>query len=206
MSTPAPTYPFGERAAALIGVRLNSVGDIDVFARSRIDLTKPMTSLFEATSFKAGTSGVTFTLTLSKPWVGLFAVEVAGWARPYEMNRAHFLGYANPFGADELEYDAERDPAIDANRQFKCTYTPDGKLVIEDSLKSDREEIEIKALDGPGYIGKVFVVIRVTAANFQPGCASLDFTGGQKVTVDGKDYTRLVLNPPNPKVSTSGWA
>lgn len=183
-------YPFGERAAALIGVRVNSVGDLEVLARSRSDLTKPMTSLFSAGPIQAGPGGIEFTLKLESPYVGLLTVEVAGWVKAYEINRAHFLGYSSPFSNDELDYDPQRNTAFEANREFTCTYTPDGKLVLEDGLKSDREVIDIKSLDGTGYTGKVFVVIRVTQANYTNGCASLTFNQG--VTVGGR--SKFVLS------------
>lgn len=184
-------YPFGERAAALIGVKLNSVGDLEILARSRTDLTQPMTPIFTAGPIQAGVNGIEFTLKLDGAYVGLLAVEVAGWGRPYEINRAHFLGYPAPFSTDELDYDSQHNPAFAANREFTCTYTPDGKLVMVDGLKSDREEIDIKSLDGTGYTGKVFVVIRVTTANFKPNCATLSL---KNVTIGGK--SDFVLSGP----------
>lgn len=187
------TYPFGERATALIGVRLNSVGDLDVHIRSRTDLTKPMTSVFTSSVVNVGATAVEFTLSLTEPHYGMFTVEVAGWVKSYEINRAHFLGYPAPFSTDELPYDSQNDPAFKANREFTCTYTNAGILKIRDGLKSDAEEINIKSLDGSGgviYTGKVFVVIRVTAAHFKKDCASLKF---ENLTVDGKDT--FVLSP-----------
>jgi len=182
------TYPFGERAAALIGVRLNSAGDLDVFTRSRSDLTKPMASIFASKSVNVGTAAVQFTFRLAAPHFGLFAVEAAGWVKPYEINRAHFLGYPAPFSTDELPYDAgNTNTAFEANREFTCTYTADGLLKIRDGLGSDYEEIKISSLDGTDgviYTGKVFVVIRVTDAHFQKDCASLTF---KNFKVDNRD-------------------
>jgi hypothetical protein len=196
-STPASlvagsTYPFGERASALIGVRLNSKGDLDVFARSRSDVTKPMTSLLSVGPVNVGAADVEFTFRLAKPHFGLFTVEAAGWVKAYEINRAHFLGYPAPFSIDELEYDAgHTNPAFEANREFTCTYSANGLLKIRDGLGSDYEEIKISSLDGTGgviYTGKVFVVIRVTAAYFQPKCASLTF---KNFKVGGSDTFEL---------------
>lgn len=185
-TVPNTCYPFAERATALIGVSLDSLGNIAVLGRSRTDLLKPMVDRFTADPVTAPNGDIKFTFTLAEKnadkskKVGLFATEVAGWIKSYEINRVHFLGHPEPFGSDELPYGSKRSQTIPANRTFTCTYSPNGDVLLEDGQKSVKEHIYISSMDDPAtnFTGKIFIVVRVAAADFEDLCVKLEFHNG----------------------------
>jgi hypothetical protein len=177
------SYPFGERAAALIGVSLDSRGNIAVLGRSRADLSLPMKARFSATPAQAPQGDLEFTFSVAPSYVGLLSIEAAGWTRPYDLTRVHFLGHAEPFGSDELEYDPQRSHAVPANRKFTCTYsTATGKLQLKDGVGSSVETLDLRSLDDAevNYTGRLLVVVRVINAQFVDQCVKLSFGGGVK--------------------------
>lgn len=186
-------YSFGERATALIGVSLDSRGYIFPFARTRSSLASPMSDWFSATARQAS-ANQEFTFELTDPYFGMFNVEPAGWIKSYEMNRAHFLGYPEPFGSDEMIYDTQRSATVKANRRFTCTYLGNGKVAFVDGQKSVYETIDITTLDdaATNYTGRILIAVRVTAANFEDKCVSLVFGGG--LTFSGKTQSGQAFN------------
>lgn len=225
----ARKYPFGSKSEALIGLLLTSGSftggaEVTVFAYRRpavgeLDDPLPMAEVFrsEPPSLKLTQKAeVPFTLTLAAGKVGLLAIEPRGWPHTYESNRAHYLGYDDPFGTDEIPYPAlggvnragglsnrvfdgvlRYDPAA-ADPKQRATVT----LTDVESKGQSTETISIAAFDDDvnKIPGGILLSIRVTAENLADNCASLLFTGGHKVdvrTASGvlhKDLSRLVLN------------
>lgn len=217
-------YQFGRKSAGLIGLSLVSDGTVYAFASHRPpahstdEAPPPMCELYRSSSIKlqAGAE-VRFELRLTAPLVGLLAVEVAGWIKPYEINRAHFLGYSAPFGTDEIDFprhSATRRPLdIPANRAFAGVFRYDPSvadyrkravltLTDLDTNGQTEEHIFVSALDDEanGDPGGVFVNIRMNADNYGDGCATLKFTDGHTVDVTDADgnihagLSRLALN------------
>lgn len=178
------SYPFGERAAALIGISLDSRGNVAVLGRSRTDLSLPMTSRFFAAP-PAAPGNFEFTFTVPPGRTGLLSIEAAGWTKAYDLNRVHFLGHAEPFGSDELQYDAQRPHTVPANREFTGKYTAStGKLELKDSVGSSVETLDLRSLDDAAvnYTGRILVVVRMVAAHFDDQCVKLSFSGGVSFT------------------------
>ena len=216
-------YDFGQKSAALIGLLLTSNGKVTAFAYERpaLDPTKPlepMKEVFRSAPLKLQTGTVPFTLSLAPKRTGLLTLEPLGWTYAYELNRTHFLGNFNPFGADEIPFGAysERDRREDipANRVFKGVYIYDPKAEIKDqavltltdveSEGQGTEIVSISSMASPddGVAGGVFVAIRVNVANYHDVCATLDFTGGHVVEIASGPTSRLELKgPPEKKKS-----
>jgi hypothetical protein len=174
-------YPFAEQAVALIAVRLTSSGQISVYSLIRGAPGAAMTLRFSTTTLAvANPAGVKFNFVVNAANVGLFTFEPDGWPVPYETNIIHFLGQFNPYGLNDIIYQAPRPLAVAANRTMNCTFTPNGNLTLEDGVGGSTGTFRISNLDGPvAGSGCAWAAVRVTDANFAPNCVTLTFPNGE---------------------------
>lgn len=184
-----------------------------------------MTSLFMSNVLDLpGAGHVTFKIGVPNDRVGSLSMELLGWPRPYDINRIHFLGAFNPFGTDEVPYTAlgglnrANDPSHQSNRVFQgeFIYNPQAsrsadvaRFVLTDvgSGGEGKDDVSISTYNDAAIPGGLLVVLRVDDENYKPGCAWIEFNDGRtQVDVGGTKYSKLVLNPPDQKCSTAGWA
>ncbi len=142
-----------------------------------------------------------FRLCVAADAVGLFTVEYAAWPMRYPAYVVEPLGMSVPFGVDEIPYNrpefgggANRRHDIAANREIDGVFLtggPAAKLTLSDVQSQGLTEKSYKLTQD---FGSLLLTIRVTAQNYRNGCASLEFTNGLAVPVNGRPMTRLVLN------------
>lgn len=208
---------------------------LKVFAYQRPPDTNPdsnpeapapaMTLLFMSKTLDLpGTGNVRFDIGVPNDRVGLLSMELLGWPRPYDINRTHFLGAFNPFGTDEVPYTAlgglnrSNDLGQQSNRVFRgeFIFNPQSsrsadvaRFILTDvqSGGESKDDVSISTYNDTAIPGGLLVVLRVDDENYKPGCAWIEFNDGRtQVEVGGTKYTKLVLNPPDQKCSTTGWA
>ncbi len=218
---PTLYYGLGAKAAALLVVKLTSAGAMQVFAGDSPLSNKPAGGNLKTERYTTDTytlqnsADVKFTLKLSAlnskapsndpdalRKTGNLTVEALEWPRPYDVNRAHLLGYLDPFGGD-INYanygGVDRDGDIPPNRTFECTFhyvkaapsaTPPVKgeatltLTDVDSGGTSTETIDLTKLDdtSAGKAGAILIAVRVAGINYEDGCATLEFN---KANMDG---------------------
>jgi hypothetical protein len=174
-------YPFAEQAVALLAVKLTSKGEISIYSMIRGAAGAAMTPRFTTNTLAVTKpAGVTFTFVVADANEGLFTFEPDGWPVPYESNIAHFLGQFNPYGLNDIAYQAPRPQSVLANRTMTCTLTQNGNLTLEDGVGGSTGTFRISKLDGtvPGS-GCAWAAVRMTEANFAPGCLTLSFLAGE---------------------------
>jgi hypothetical protein len=174
-------YPFAEQAAALLAVKLTSSGQISIYSLKRPAEGAAMTPRFATTTLAVtNPAGLKFKFEVNPANVGLFTFEPDGWPVPYETNIIHFLGQFNPYGLNDIIYQAPRPQSVQANRIMNCTFMPNGNLTIEDGVGGSSGTFRISNLDGSvAGSGCAWAAVRVTGANFAAGCATLSFPGGE---------------------------
>jgi hypothetical protein len=226
-STSAPfVYAFGQKPDALLAVKVSSDHRISIVAygRPQNDPQGKMVPLFSSSSLKlAPNEIVPFTFELARKngdnpptdKVGIFTVEPAGWPQGYEMRIVHLLGYSEPFGTDEIDYNnSNRRADKPANRKFNCVLQPGGILKVVDGVSMCEETLNFGALDDvahdlgivrPNGYGTLFVAVRVGGINYEDNCVTLDFPRGpgfEITSADGTKYqelTKIVLNKSKPQ-------
>ena len=142
--------------------------------------------------------------------VGVLGVEVLGWPRTYDINRAHMLGQVDPFD-DEIvypEYGGTNRPVDKpANRTFDVTfhYDPDGDTTVTltdvDSEGMSEDTINISKLfdAATGKPGGVIVSVRVADEHHADGCVKLSFDkanvdDGNPIVFHGKTRSGAAFN------------
>ncbi len=210
-------YPFGQRAAGLLGVSITSDGLLSIFAR-RVPLDSQglfqwgsdgrMATIFETQAAVALPAHTSFSLELARYTpqpsapaavptgkLGLFTIEPIDWPHIYEVSAAHMMGFTDPFTPFETDYTGtSRPPTVASNRKFTCTYNGRGDLLIDDVPHNAETTIHLhsfnqldNSLGKVATAGGVFVAVRVTEAHLDDGCVTLTFPTGPKF--DGVIHT-----------------
>ncbi len=160
-------YSFGEKAHALIGVLLNSEGRISLLARKRDDGSAPMSPIFESNPVylsERNVPDVEFTFTVSDQKAGLFTAGLENWPDDWSQLTS-LLGYAHPFGLDEIDPPGLRPLDVQINRVVKCRFSADGKVSMRDANETMTTTTDLAKRDHPGRPGEIYLTVRVTEEN-----------------------------------------
>jgi len=210
-------YPFARKSAAAIGLALTSEGRITAFAYHRPPDKEELEELQEL--FLRQSSGrpkekkvVEFTLEIAPESQGLLTSMSTSWWDVYERGFVHFLGIKKPFGAADIPLDSfsgDQPKDFQPSRQVEGVFTfdPSGQTTLSLMGKKLTHTLDLSVLATPGTPDRQIIALQVDPDNYRAGCASITFKGEAKVLVNGKPYSKLVLNPPTPDgdLSTAGW-
>ncbi|AOS44026.1 hypothetical protein Verru16b_01087 [Lacunisphaera limnophila] len=225
-------YKFGSMSAALLGVSLSSDGKIVVFARQRAAAptdgaaAPAMKDLFRSAPLAlSGKGTVDFTLSLKDknitgtPKEALAMVAPRIWPRLYPGLTYFSLGAHDPLGAIDIDFAAfgpvQRPANISSNRSLSFTFhydpqaaNPRQRAVLElkdkDSGGLLNQRYEFAGLDNlPAAPAGLLVTIQVDPANYDDGCATLEFTSAQQVSVTRSDTGAVVSGLSKVVLNTS---